>query len=123
MSINRGLFVLTFLVIGSLTVACTSTGDMKSGGALKFGAPTEGMSTKEYQSLVFLDPQNTVRMDWAAVKGMDGNFLIDNQGEPTVSVVDYNKGETVKMIQMGETGNHHPLDHTWGSLCMVIATL
>jgi len=107
MSINRGLFVLTFLVIGSLTVACTSTGDMKSGGALKFGAPTEGMSTKEYQSLVFLDPQNTVRMDWAAVKGMDGNFLIDNQGEPTVSVVDYNKGETVKMIQMGETGNHH----------------
>lgn len=73
----------------------------------KFGAPTEGMSTESYQSLVFLDPQNTVRMDWAAVRGMPGNFLIDNQGEPTVSVVDYEKGETVKKIQMGETGNHH----------------
>ena len=73
----------------------------------KFGAPTEGMSSEEYQSLVFLDPQNTVRMDWAAVEGMSGNFLIDNQGEPTVSVVDYEKEETIKKIQMGETGNHH----------------
>jgi len=62
----------------------------------KFGAPVEGMSAEEYRSLVFLDPQNTVRMDWDAVKGMDGYFLIDNQGDPTVSVVDYNKGETVK---------------------------
>jgi len=73
----------------------------------KFGAPWEGMSSAEYQSLVFLDPQNTVRMDWAAVEGMSGNFLIDNQGEPTVSVVDYEKGETINKIQMGETGNHH----------------
>lgn len=73
----------------------------------KFGAPTQGMTSEEYQELVFLDPQNTVRMDWDAVKGMDGNFLIDNQGEPTVSVVDYDKGETVKFINMGETGNHH----------------
>lgn len=72
-----------------------------------FGAPTEGMSTADYQALVFLDPQNTVRMDWDAVKGMAGYFLIDNQGEPTVSVVDYHKAETVKMIQMGDTGNHH----------------
>ena len=73
----------------------------------KFGAPHEGMSVEEYQSLVFLDPQNTIRMDWDAVKGMDGLFLIDNQGEPTVSVVDYNAGETIKKIDMGETGNHH----------------
>jgi DNA-binding beta-propeller fold protein YncE len=65
------------------------------------------MTPQEYQELVFLDPQNTVRMDWHAVKDMDGNFLIDNQGEPTVSVVDYNKGETIKLIEMGETGNHH----------------
>ena len=78
-----------------------------STGGKNFGAPTEGMSTKEYQSLVFLDPQNTVRMDWDAVKGMSGNFLIDNQGEPTVSVVDYNLGETIKKIDMGDTGNHH----------------
>ena len=67
---------------------------------LKFGAPTEGMSKEEYQSLIFLDPQNTIRADYHAVKGMDGNFLIDNQGEPTVSVVDYKKGETIKKIQM-----------------------
>jgi hypothetical protein len=65
------------------------------------------MSVEEYQSLVFLDPQNTIRMDWGAVKGMSGHFFIDNQGEQTVSVVDYNKGETIKKIQMGETGNHH----------------
>jgi hypothetical protein len=56
-----------------------------------FGAPTEGMSSEEYQQLVFLDPQNTTRMDWDAVAGMSGNFLIDNPGEPTVSVVDYHK--------------------------------
>ncbi len=78
-----------------------------SAAAQRFGAPTEGMSIEEYQSLVFLDPQNTVRMDWAAVRDMPGNFLIDNQGEPTVSVVDYEKGETIKKIAMGETGNHH----------------
>ena len=84
---------------------------LAAGGAAgmdkKFGAPTEGMSVEEYQSLVFLDPQNTVRMDWDAVKGMDGYFLIDNQGEPTVSVVDYHAGETVRKLDMGETGNHH----------------
>jgi hypothetical protein len=84
---------------------------LTAGGAAamdkKFGAPTEGMSVEEYQSLVFLDPQNTMRMDWDAVKGMDGYFLIDNQGEPTVSVVDYHKGETIRKLDMGETGNHH----------------
>jgi YVTN family beta-propeller protein len=78
------------------------------------------MSTKAYQELVFLDPQNTARMDWDAVRGMDGNFLIDNQGEPTVSVVDYHKAETVKKIDMGETGNHHiwlipGLRYAWSS--------
>ena len=84
---------------------------LAAGGAAamdkKFGAPTEGMTVEEYQSLVFLDPQNTMRMDWDAVKGMDGYFLIDNQGEPTVSVVDYEKGETIRKLDMGETGNHH----------------
>ncbi len=96
-----GVFVAVaaaFLVAG-----CSSAPEKGT----RFGAPTQGMSTEEYQALVFLDPQNTVRMDWHAVKGMDGNFLIDNQGEPTVSVVDYNKGETIKLIEMGETGNHH----------------
>ena len=73
-----------------------------------FGAPTKGMSVAAYQSLVKLDPQNTVGVDWDAVRGMSGYFLIDNQGEPTVSVVDYNLGETIKKIDMGEeAGNHH----------------
>jgi len=73
-----------------------------------FGAPTVGMSVKDYRSLVKLDPQNTVGVDWDAVRGMSGYFLIDNQGEPTVSVVDYNLGETIKKIDMGEeAGNHH----------------
>ena len=66
-------------------------------------------------SVVILDPQNTIRADYHAVKGMDGHFLIDNQGEPTVSVVDYKKGETIKKIQMNDPagtnfkpgGNHH----------------
>ena len=94
---------LAAIAAAFLVAGCSSS--MEKG--TKFGAPTQGMSTEEYQQLVFLDPQNTVRMDWHAVKDMDGNFLIDNQGEPTVSVVDYEKGETVKLIDMGTTGNHH----------------
>ena len=95
-------------LIGAVTASLLMVGgSVAAPMGTKFGAPTEGMSTEEYQSLVFLDPQNTVRMDWHAVQGMDGNFLIDNQGEPTVSVVDYHQAETVKKIQMGETGNHH----------------
>ena len=73
----------------------------------KFGAPTEGMTSAEYQDLVFLDPQNTVRMDWDAVRNLSGYFFIDNQGEPTVSVVDYFQEKTIKKIDMGENGNHH----------------
>lgn len=87
----------------ALGMGAAGAGDVQK----KFGAPHEGMSMEEYQSLVFLDPQNTLRMDWDAVQGMDGLFLIDNQGEPTVSVVDYDAGETIKKIDMGETGNHH----------------
>lgn len=100
--------VLVAAASAILVAACGSMGGMMGPEkGTKFGAPTQNMTTEEYQALVFLDPQNTTRMDWHAVQGMDGNFLIDNQGEPTVSVVDYNKGETVKLINMGETGNHH----------------
>ncbi len=95
----KSIFITAVLVLVALTGCST--------GGTKFGAPSVGMSTKDYQALVFLDPQNTVRMDWAAVKGMPGNFLINNQGHPSVSVVDYELGETVKRIDMGETGNHH----------------
>ncbi len=102
---NSKLGIFAVFILASLLAGCGTFGG--GGAGQKFGAPTEGMSTKDYQSLVFLDPQNTVRMDWAAVKDMPGNFLIDNQGDPTVSVVDYKKGETVKKIQMGDTGNHH----------------
>ncbi|MEC9219336.1 MAG: YncE family protein, partial [SAR324 cluster bacterium] len=76
-------------------------------GTTKMGAPTTGMSSGEYQSLLRLDPQNTLGSNFDAVRDTPGYFLIDNQGEPTVSVVDYHKGETIKKIQMGETGNHH----------------
>jgi DNA-binding beta-propeller fold protein YncE len=100
--------ILTAVAAAFLIVSCSTMESMMGmQKGTKFGAPTTNMTSEEYQDLVFLDPQNTVRMDWHAVEGMDGNFLIDNQGEPTVSVVDYNKGETVKMIDMGETGNHH----------------
>ncbi len=95
---------LTILITVSM-LAGLLAGSVSAG--TKFGAPTKGMSTADYQALVFLDPQNTIRTDWDVVRKMSGYFLIDNQGEPTVSVVDYQKGETIKKIQMGETGNHH----------------
>ena len=68
------------VVAGASALALCLTAGSAAGMDKKFGAPTEGMSVEEYQSLVFLDPQNTVRMDWDAVQGMDGYFLIDNQG-------------------------------------------
>ena len=81
----------------------------------KMGAPTKGMSSDEYQSLLRLDPQNTLGANWDAVRDTPGYFLIDNQGEPTISVVDYNKGETIKKIKLSDPpgtsfkpgGNHH----------------
>ena len=100
------LHAIVFLLLSALVAGCISGPEPKI-QASKFGAPTAGMSPFEYQSLVFLDPQNTTRMDWDAVAHMPGYFLIDNQGEPTVSVVDYHQEKTIKKIQMGETGNHH----------------
>ena len=87
--------------------------DGKHGGQI--GAPTAGMSSEEYQDLIMLDPQNTMHANFKAVNGMDGYFLIDNQGEPTISVVDYNLGETIKKIKLSDppgtsfkpAGNHH----------------
>jgi DNA-binding beta-propeller fold protein YncE len=99
------LLLIFPLLISSHSVEATVKKSAKMG--TKFGAPTKGMSRADYQALVFLDPQNTIRMDWAAVRSVPGYFLIDNQGEPTVSVVDYHQGKTIKKIQMGETGNHH----------------
>lgn len=94
-------------LLTAITAAFLAAGCSTVPKGSKFGAPTQDMTSDEYQQLVFLDPQNTIRMDWDAVRDMDGNFMIDNQGEPTVSVVDYNEGKTVDMIDMGETGNHH----------------
>jgi DNA-binding beta-propeller fold protein YncE len=95
------------ILIAAALILIAASGCSTTSGGKKFGAPTPGMSSEEYQQLVFLDPQNTVRMDWDAVKGMDGHFWIDNQGHPSVSVVDYEKVKTIKRIDMGETGNHH----------------
>ena len=106
---------------GALALCLTAGG--AAGMDKTFGAPHEGMSVEEYQSLVFLDPQNTTRMDWDAVRGMDGYFLIDNQGEPTVSVVDYHAGETVRKLDMGETGNHHLWVIPGRALRLVVAAL
>ena len=86
-----------------------------SGFGANISAPSKGMSSEEYESLIRLDPQNTMMANFSAVKGMDGYFLIDNQGESTISVVDYNKGETIKKIKLSDppgtsfkpAGNHH----------------
>ncbi len=104
---NGRVGILTAISVLALSLSTGISTASAGGMGKKFGAPTEGMSTEDYQALVFLDPQNTVRMDWDAVRDMDGVFLIDNQGEPTVSVVDYRQAKTIKKIPMQETGNHH----------------
>ncbi len=105
----------SILLITSVVIALIISGGADAGQHARIGAPAEGMSSEEYQSLVRLDPQNTMQANFSAVKGMDGYFLINNQGEPTVSVVDYNKGETIKKIKLSDppgtsfkpAGNHH----------------
>ena len=106
---NNSILLVAFAFLAGIISGCVTT------GGAKFGAPSKGMSSAEYQSLVRLDPQNTMKANFSAVKGMDGYFLIDNQGESTISVVDYNKGETIKKIKLSDppgtsfkpAGNHH----------------
>jgi len=107
---NHSILLIAVSILAGMVSGCV-TGT----AGTKFGAPSKGMSTAEYESLIFLDPQNTMKANFSAAKGMDGYFLIDNQGEPTISVVDYNKGETIKKIKLSDPpgtsfkpgGNHH----------------
>ena len=64
---NKSIFIL--LLLAMIAVSGCST------GGKKFGAPTEGMSSEEYQSLVFLDPQNTVRMDYLTLRLISLNMI------------------------------------------------
>jgi len=106
---NNSILLVAFAFLAGIISGCVTT------GGAKFGAPSKGMSSEEYESLIRLDPQNTMMANFSAVKGMDGYFLIDNQGESTISVVDYNKGETIKKIKLSDppgtsfkpAGNHH----------------
>ena len=108
---NHSILLIAVSILAGMVSGCVTAGT----AGTKFGAPTKGMSTAEYESLIFLDPQNTMKANFSAAKGMDGYFLIDNQGEPTISVVDYNKGETIKKIKLSDPpgtsfkqgGNHH----------------
>ena len=108
---NHSILLIAVSILAGMVSGCVTAGT----AGTKFGAPTKGMSNAEYESLIFLDPQNTMKANFSAVKGMDGYFLIDNQGEPTISVVDYNKGETIKKIKLSDPpgtsfkpgGNHH----------------
>ena len=108
---NHSILLIAVSILAGMVSGCVTAGT----AGTKIGAPTKGMSTAEYESLIFLDPQNTMKANFSAVKGMDGYFLIDNQGEPTISVVDYNKGETIKKIKLSDPpgtsfkqgGNHH----------------
>ena len=105
---NHSILLIAVSILAGMVSGCVTAGT-------KIGAPSEGMSSEEYQSLIRLDPQNTMMANFSAAKGMDGYFLIDNQGEPTISVVDYNKGETIKKIKLSDPpgtsfkpgGNHH----------------
>ena len=108
---NHSILLIAVSILAGMVSGCLTAGT----AGTKIGAPTKGMSTAEYESLIFLDPQNTMKANFSAAKGMDGYFLIDNQGEPTISVVDYNKGETIKKIKLSDPpgtsfkpgGNHH----------------
>ena len=111
---NNSILLAAFVLLAGIISGCAGKG-MHAGHGAKIGAPSKGMSSAEYQSLIRLDPQNTMQANFSAAKGMDGYFLIDNQGEPTISVVDYNKGETIKKIKLSDppgtsfkaAGNHH----------------
>ena len=106
---NNSILLVTISFLAGIISGCVTA------GGTKIGAPSKGMSSAEYESLIRLDPQNTMMANFSAVKGMDGYFLIDNQGESTISVVDYNKGETIKKIKLSDppgtsfkpAGNHH----------------
>ena len=106
---NNSIILITIAFLAGIISGCVTT------GGAKIGAPSKGMSSEEYESLIRLDPQNTMMANFSAAKGMDGYFLIDNQGESTISVVDYNKGETIKKIKLSDppgtsfkpAGNHH----------------
>ena len=108
---NHSILLIAVSILAGMVSGCVTAGT----AGTKIGAPTKGMSTAEYESLIFLDPQNTMKANFSAAKGMDGYCLIDNQGEPTISVVDYNKGETIKKIKLSDPpgtsfkqgGNHH----------------
>ena len=108
---NHSILLIAVSILAGMVSGCVTAGT----AGTKIGAPTKGMSTAEYESLIFLDPQNTMKANFSAAKGMDGYFLIDNQGEPTISIVDYNKGETIKKIKLSDPpgtsfkpgGNHH----------------
>ena len=114
---KNSILLAAFVFLAGIISGCAGKGMHAGHGAhgSKIGAPSEGMSSEEYQSLIRLDPQNTMMANFSAAKGMDGYFLIDNQGEPTISVVDYNKGETIKKIKLSDppgtsfkrAGNHH----------------
>ena len=114
---NNSILLAAFVFLAGIISGCAGKGMHAGHGShgAKIGAPSKGMSSEEYQSLIRLDPQNTMQANFSAAKGMDGYFLIDNQGEPTISVVDYNKGETIKKIKLSDpsgtsfkaAGNHH----------------
>ena len=63
--------IVSVTIISFAGCVTTHSHDHSEHKKLKFGAPSEGMSKEEYQSLVFLDPQNTIRADYHAVKGLD----------------------------------------------------
>ena len=110
---NNSIFLAAFVFLAGIISGCVTVKVEPASDTI--GAPSEGMSSWDYGRLIRLDPQNTMKANFSAAKGMDGYFLIDNQGEPTISVVDYNKGETIKKIKLSDPpgtsfkpgGNHH----------------
>ena len=116
---NNSIIFIATAILALVIAGCTGKGHHghkhSKGGHGKIGAPTAGMSSEEYEELIRLDPQNTMKSDFRSARKMDGYFLIDNQGEGTISVVDYNLGETIKKIKLSDPpgtsfrphGNHH----------------
>ena len=87
---NRLILLIAVSILAGMVSGCVKVSVEPL--SEKIGAPSEGMSSWDYGRLIRLDPQNTMKANFSAAKGMGGYFLINNQGEPTISVVDYDIG-------------------------------
>ena len=74
---KNSILLAAFVFLAGIISGCTGKGMHAGHGAhgAKIGAPSKGMSSEEYQSLIRLDPQNTMQANFSAAKGTKVNLL------------------------------------------------